>query len=69
MNDISNKDYDLSLKGEELLESYKKLGSDIFKKHLSVKKSFKLISNLDFRQKFYTFFLNEVNKIIDNNNN
>ncbi|MDA7705367.1 hypothetical protein N8772_02695 [Rickettsiales bacterium] len=68
MDDISDRNYDLSIKGERLLASFEKLGSDIFKKHLSVRKSFNLISKSEFRHEFYEILLSEVKTIIDNYN-
>jgi|TARA_B110000259_G_scaffold49330_1_gene57728 hypothetical protein len=60
MNELSNESYDLSQKGEFLLECYEKLGRELFERHLTVKKAFNLISKSSFRQEFYKIFLEEV---------
>tara|TARA_Y100000389_G_scaffold32720_2_gene27856 strand:- start:5246 stop:5659 length:414 start_codon:yes stop_codon:yes gene_type:complete len=60
IDDLSNNDYDLSQKGELLLECYENLGKELFERHLTVKKAFNLISKPNFRHEFYNVFLEEV---------
>lgn len=64
INNITNDNYDLSIKGEKLLEEFQIFGFNILKKYLTVRKAFKLISDPEVRSEFYELFLIDIKKII-----
>ena len=64
INNITNDNYDLSIKGEKLLEEFQIFGLNILKKYLTVRKAFKLISDPEVRSEFYELFLIDIKKII-----